>query len=81
MNRFFDVSKDNDETLSIRINNEKLLSFKINLSMFSNLAHYHNKIPEKEISEIIVDELNHFYNFTDSEVEEYTEILKEILED
>lgn len=81
MNRPFEVSKNTDKTISIRINNDKMLSFKIDPDVFLDLAHYHNKIPEKEITEIIIDDLNHFYNFTDSEIEEYTEILKQILED
>jgi len=81
MNRQFDVSKNSGNTITIQINNDKMLCYKIDPNVVSDLIHYHNINANKQVSEIIIENLKHFYDFTESEVEEYTETLKTILED
>jgi len=81
MNRTFDASIVEDNLLSIRVNDDEQLSFKINPNTITELEHYHNVNAKQEIVSLIISELNNFYNFTDSEVEEYTETLKIILVD
>ncbi len=81
MNRQFDAFKNSDKTISIRVNNDKMLSFKIDPAVVPDLVRYHNVVPEQEVCELIINELDQFYTFTPPEREEYTETLKQILED
>jgi len=81
MNRVFDVNTNDDKTISIRIGSDEMLCFIIDPAVVCDLTHHHNVITNKEVAETIIENFRHFYNLTDSEIEEYTETLKTILED
>lgn len=81
MNRSLGVKLNDDKTLTICMDNDQTMQFIINPVGVLEHYHYYNKQPEKSVTEIILDDLNYFYKFTDRERKEYTETLKLILED
>lgn len=74
------IENKNNDTLYFKVDNSDL-KVSIPLSPKKILEKYHNVNANKEIIEMIMQELNAAFNLTDDEMREYKKTLEYILED